>query len=908
MMGMAGLGTGRVIDHLIVKWSVRTDTRQLHGMAREVDMVRRGIEQASRIMLDVGFVGAGAFAIVTRSAIRADKSFRMLKAAIGASGKELNLLRDSAFDISADIPALVHEIGGAQKQYGKMGATTSEILSDMESIAKAAFASDTPIASVAKYAMNIRNIFEEDVGSALDMMLRVENRSPATLEKLGRSLRYAGTSAKLAGLDFASYLGFLGGMAGAGRDVDSAAQGLNQMFGRLAKASNQIGRGGPMLKKAFNQVGIGLDNVIATWRRDPKEGGGLYGVFELIAAANLTMEDQLALFDALGGARYAASLAYTVQNMPKVRALRQEAMMAEGEVDRQVSEITKGMFGAWTKLVSAWDRFVLKLSESGIGGTFILLAKGARLFLLALSESKVALAGITGIIGIAIATGFLGLFKFLASRFLWFMNFALLADSRRLARRAMGMKEGWGQKIRNWMYDLFLLGSITNRRRRAEGPKVVKDRTHKQGRTILGRFGKREYQVFNPSQGGTRGFATRITRREQQAWHTPAGIKIRKREGLGPNEYPKWDSKMGQKLRKKLRWESPKPIKESDMWDTPEGKAFIRKRSLIKPQEGEPLQHLMRTTKGDAMPAAWLKHASKTKEGRRVISDVREREKREAIALDKKMAEKTKRQSMESLSAGQHTTWKEHDEGQKVLRGETPTPRERIGQWWGMGMNWAMNIWGAQTFIQLVRQVPDVVRKAGRVMSWFGRGGRWVLGLAGAFKFLAPIAVTLKAALVGIGTALVALSPPGWVIASVVALAAAVGLLVTYSKELRQWWGEWNPSRTIGKAMMGVQRMGEGAYTPASKELRQWWGEWNPSRTIGKAMMGVQRMGEGAYTPVTGPNAIGGSRQISIGEISVNAPGGDPDVIAARLADSITSEMNDRFLNISENVRSPVLR
>ena len=906
MIGLAGLGSGRVIDHLIVKWSVRTDTRQLHGMAREIEEVKRGIATGSRLMLDIGLAGAAAFGLVVRSGIRADKSFRMLKAAIGASSKELEALRDSAFGISEDIPALVHEIGAAQKQYGKMGATTSEILSDMESIAKAAFASDTPIASVAKYAMNIRNIFEDDVGTALDMMLRVENRSPATLEKLGRSLRYAGTSAKLAGLDFASYLGFLGGMAGAGRDVDSAAQGLNQMFGRLAKASNQIGRGGPMLKKAFNQVGIGLDNVIATWRRDPSEGGGLYGVFELIAAANLTMEDQLALFDALGGARYASSLAYVVQNMPKVRALRQEAMQSEGEVDRQVAEITKGMYGAWAKLVSAWDKFVLKLSDAGIGKIFIHMARTARMFLLALSESKTALMGLTGLIVAGMGIGILGLFKFFLSRFLGLTRFVMLGDARRVARRAAGMKESWGQRIRGYIYDLFLLGSLRGRRARREGPNVVRD---KKG-------------VFRPSQEGGRGFASTVTAREQQAWHTPAGRKIRKKEGLGPNVYPKWDSPSGKKLRKKLGWELPPPVKEADIWKTKEGKAKIESMMYPKPAKGDQVfwggkgDYWVEKRRGDfKMPSTdtrskigkgglpWDRPASQTKEGRSVLKAVRKREKREAMELDRRMAEKVKKQSADSLRGGSHATWEEHAEGQKVVRGKSPTPTERIGKWWGVGMNWAMNIWGAQTLIQLVRQMPDAVRKAGRVIAWFGRSGKWVLGLASALKVLAPVMAALKAALVGIGPALVALSPPGWVIASVAALAAAVGLLVHYWEDIKELWAEWSPSNIIGKVIGASRGMDLGGYTPSAMEHAI-----DPGligRVIDKIIgyaFGAPRTDHLMNVPASG------SRQISIGEISVNAPGGDPDVIAARLADSITSEMNDRFLNISENVRSPVLR
>ena len=130
-------------------------------------------------------------------------------------------------------------------------------MEDLEAISQTAVATKLPTEEVARYVRTIQNIWGGSAVEAMDTVLRIANRSPASFRSLGSAVQYSGQAAKDAGLSLETYMALLAGMAGAGRDVESVSQGLVGLWGRLAKAQEGIGRGGKIVIDAMNAVGAG---------------------------------------------------------------------------------------------------------------------------------------------------------------------------------------------------------------------------------------------------------------------------------------------------------------------------------------------------------------------------------------------------------------------------------------------------------------------------------------------------------------------------------------------------------------------------------------------------------------------------------------------------------------------------
>ena len=254
------------------------------------------------------------------------------------------------------------DIINAQRAYGKLGATFEEIIRDTPAIAGAAVASALQPEQVAQYGRVIQNVFGGDLRENLDLMLRIANKSPATFQQLAESVQFAGQSAKDSGLSFKSYLAVLAGTAGAGRQVEAVAQGMTAMWARLAKAQEGIGRGGKIVKTAFESVGISMVDVERTF--DGTERGFMQ-LLQLINQAGLSTRQLTALMSTLAGDTYSASLSFAVQNPEMIENLFQEGEIAGGEIDRQMTIILEGASGAIIRLRAMVDTLLNRLAEFG---------------------------------------------------------------------------------------------------------------------------------------------------------------------------------------------------------------------------------------------------------------------------------------------------------------------------------------------------------------------------------------------------------------------------------------------------------------------------------------------------------------------------------------------------------------
>ena len=351
-----------LLDTLAVKLLFKGDRRELDRFERGIKNVNQRLNNLVRPLTIAGTAGAAALGLIGKAGLDTEKALLRMRAALGLTEEQMKTIREEALRVGSRLPLNTADIVRAGEAYGKLGATFQEILQDTPAIAGAAVATGLQPEQVATYARIIQNVFGGDVQENLDLMVRLANRGNARFAQLGESLQFSGQSAADAGLDFKTYIAVLGGVAGAGRSVESVAQGLTGMWARLAKANEDIGRGGAIVMESFEGVGISFEDVSAKMDGTAE---GFVNVLSLINEAGLSTSQLTALLSTLAGDTYSASISYAVQNPEAIRELLDEAALAPGEIVRQQDIILSGASGGITTMIAQIDTLLNRLAESG---------------------------------------------------------------------------------------------------------------------------------------------------------------------------------------------------------------------------------------------------------------------------------------------------------------------------------------------------------------------------------------------------------------------------------------------------------------------------------------------------------------------------------------------------------------
>ena len=351
-----------VIDTFITEFIFKGDRRELDKFERGIRNLQQRLDSLARGFAISGAAGVAGLGLIGKAGLDTEEALLRTRAALSLTEDQMKTLREEALRVGSTLPLNTADIVDAQRAYGKLGATFEEIIRDTPAIAGAAVATGIQPEQVAQYARIIQNVFGGDPQENMDVMLRIANRSPASFAALGESLQFAGQSASDAGLNFETYVATLAGTAGAGRSVEAVSQGLTAMWARLAKSATGIGRGGNIVREAFEGVGISMSDVNAAMDGTTD---GFVRLLEMINAAGVSETQLTALLSTLAGDTYSASLSFAVQNPNVIRQLLDEAALAPGEIERQREIIISGASGGIKEMMAQIDTLLNRLAEFG---------------------------------------------------------------------------------------------------------------------------------------------------------------------------------------------------------------------------------------------------------------------------------------------------------------------------------------------------------------------------------------------------------------------------------------------------------------------------------------------------------------------------------------------------------------
>ena len=359
-----------VIERFVTEYLFKTDKSALDGIEGRVDGLRKKLDSLGTRFIIAGTTGQLALGWVAKGAITTDEALRRLQARTSSNTQELAAFKQQAYEVGSELPLNTADIIRAQTAFVQLGASRREALAATPSIARAAVAAENvtvqEVARFARFMLNTFDLAADKTGLILDQMLKVETRTAGTFRGIGNAIQYSAESAARAKLSTQEYIATLGVVAGSGREVESVSQGLQLLLTNISKAITGVGRGGPMVQKAFAALNISTEEV----KKLMSQPNGWVQLLKLIRDRAPSQEHLTAALSQVGGTTYASAIGFLVRNVDKLESVIGEVGTAQGEVNRQTGIMLSGISGNYKEMVALIDTFRNRLADVAVAGPY----------------------------------------------------------------------------------------------------------------------------------------------------------------------------------------------------------------------------------------------------------------------------------------------------------------------------------------------------------------------------------------------------------------------------------------------------------------------------------------------------------------------------------------------------------
>lgn len=199
-------------------------------------------------------VAAGAVAGVTTAlaaasvaSIKVGSDFEaqmsMVQAISGATGGELESLRNQAIQLGADTAFSASEAAQGMENLAAAGFTTTEIMDAMPGLLDLAAASGEDLAMSSDIAASTLRGFglaASDAGHVADVLAENANRTNSSVTETGEAMKYIAPLARAAGISMEETAAAIGIMANAGIQGSQAGTTLRGALSRLSKPTSDM--------------------------------------------------------------------------------------------------------------------------------------------------------------------------------------------------------------------------------------------------------------------------------------------------------------------------------------------------------------------------------------------------------------------------------------------------------------------------------------------------------------------------------------------------------------------------------------------------------------------------------------------------------------------------------------------
>lgn len=242
-------------------------TQSLIGVASGAALVYKGI-----VLLKDQLI------LAVKSTMEFETAMKEVQAISRASSKELEALTENANRLGATTEKTATQIATLQKELGKLGFNTTEILASTDAIVDLSTATGEDLASSATIAAATLRAFgleAIEMGRVVDTMAGSFVRSGLDLEKFRESMKLVAPIARAANIDLETTTAALSKLADAGLSGSLAGTALRNLFSNMADPTSKLSK----------QLGFAVtnsDDLIVAFKKLRDEGIGLAEAVQLV--------------------------------------------------------------------------------------------------------------------------------------------------------------------------------------------------------------------------------------------------------------------------------------------------------------------------------------------------------------------------------------------------------------------------------------------------------------------------------------------------------------------------------------------------------------------------------------------------------------------------------------------------
>ncbi|WP_114576717.1 phage tail tape measure protein [Saliphagus sp. LR7] len=251
---MSGAAGGTQVGGLFI--SLQGDTSPLNramGDARgEMDRTEAAmdsVDQKARALQGaflVAAAGATAAALglqqIGQAGMAVEQTFSIVQAASQASASEMNMMRDTAQELGAELPLYLNDIAKGFEQLVYSGMSAEEAIAAVDSVSRLAVAGQLQLAESSRIvtsSLNAFNMEADEAGAVSDGLAAVFASSATSVREAGQALDYTSAAASAAGQNITQTNAAIGALADNGIRGSRAGTSLQNALSRIVSPSGK---------------------------------------------------------------------------------------------------------------------------------------------------------------------------------------------------------------------------------------------------------------------------------------------------------------------------------------------------------------------------------------------------------------------------------------------------------------------------------------------------------------------------------------------------------------------------------------------------------------------------------------------------------------------------------------------
>nr|WP_294682464.1 phage tail tape measure protein [uncultured Anaerotignum sp.] len=231
--------------------------QEIAAAGQKMQDVGGKLESVGKKMMPVSAAVTGLGVVAVKTAADFDSSMSQVAAVSGASGDDLERLRDKAREMGAQTKFSASEAADAMNYMAMAGWKTEDMLGGVEGIMNLAAASGEDLAAVSDIVTDGLTAFglsAQDSGRMADVMAAASSNANTNVSMLGESYKYCASTAGAMGYSLEDVTESLGLMANAGVKGSQAGNTLKNAMINLAKPTDAMAA-------AMEQYNISITNT-----------------------------------------------------------------------------------------------------------------------------------------------------------------------------------------------------------------------------------------------------------------------------------------------------------------------------------------------------------------------------------------------------------------------------------------------------------------------------------------------------------------------------------------------------------------------------------------------------------------------------------------------------------------------